>query len=105
MNNNSIFIPKSEMHDDNNKITYTDVMEAIPKNSLKISLNNWQSDYQTEWRWRFLKFNDDKKVIEISYINNKSNKRIYYNQLGKWVERYLDPIFNQYVIEQYYYYT
>lgn len=104
MNTNSIFISHTDNTDQETKITYTNIMEIIPPNSLNKPLVNWQTMYKTEWRWRFLKFSD-KKVVEISYTTNTFNKRIYYNKFGQWVERNEESMFDKYVIEQYYYYT
>ena len=36
-------------------------------------------DHKTEWRWRFLEFTNDHKVVEISYMKPYYNKRKYFN--------------------------
>lgn len=107
-NNNNIFLKAEASNDISGKVTYTHIMESIPENYLEQSINNWKSKYNTEWRWRILKFFNDKKekhVVEISYMKANSNKRIYFNRFGEWVERTIDPIFDQYVIKQYYVYN
>jgi len=105
-NINNIFITQDEKIKDTiaGKITYTDILNVIPENSYNVPNENLRKNYKTEWRWRFLKLPDDRLTIEISYIT-KDNVRIYFNNNGKWVERYIDPIYNNYVIKEYYYYS
>ena len=91
------------------KLTFTNIMETIPRSALKTPLDNWTYKYNTEWRWRFIKFfdkesNDEKNIVEISKLNNH-NERIFINKYGEWVIRVIDPIFDQYVYDCYYYYT
>jgi hypothetical protein len=110
MDQNSIFISQNENSKDSDlsgKITYTSFLETIPHDKRENPLLNWKNKYKTEWRWRFLLLKGDKNrdVIEISYIKNNSDKRIYINKYGVWVERVVDPIFDQFVKQQYFYYT
>ena len=107
MDPNSIFISQNENNIDNDiagKLTYTNIIETIPDNKIETQLTNWKKKYKTEWRWRFL-FLKNKDVIEISYLKNNSNKRIYFNRYGQWVERTIDPIFDLFVKKKYYFYT
>jgi len=108
-NSHDIFEKHEKNKDISGKITYTNIMESIPENYLEQPIINWKQKYKTEWRWRILKFsteNEEKKyVVEISYMKYNSNKRIYFNRFGEWVERTIDPIFDQFVIKQYYVYN
>lgn len=110
MDQNSIFISQSSGSNDiSGKITFTNIMNVIPKDSYEKPIDNWRKENKTEWRWRFLEIPNDKKnirkVIEISYMNSDSNKRIYFNRYGEWVERNVDPIFDRFVKKQHYYYS
>ncbi len=107
MDTNSIFITQDELKKDiNGKLTLTNVMEIIPKDSVKVPLDNWKNKYTTEWRWRFLKFPDDRLTVEISHIESKVNSnRIYFNKYGEWVLRDITDEVDQFVTDTYYYYT
>jgi hypothetical protein len=99
--NNNIFIPS----DTTNKhivLTYTTVLDTIPKNHYKKSQPNLNSQNLTEWRWRILLLHD-KKSVEISYMYD--NVRMYLNNYGKWVQKTVPLEFDNYVVEEYYYYT
>lgn len=89
--------------DINHKVTYTNIMETIPPNHTTISIPNWEKTYNTEWSWRFLKF-DDRFVTEISH-KQKNEDRKYFNKFGEWVTIQHDPSYDKYVTEQYYVYT
>lgn len=109
---NSIFISQSEAGKDSDisgKVTYTSIFESIPENKLEKPLANWNKKYKTEWRWRFLRINfaqmKDRYVVEISYIKYNSNKRIYFNRYGEWVERVIDPIYDKFVEQEYFVYA
>ena len=105
MEEKSIFISHTDDSNDiSGKITYTNILNIIPDGSMKQQLNNWEKKFKTEWRWRFLKF-DNRSVVEISFIKNDNIKRVYFNRYGKWVEREIDPLFDKFVDEVYYYYT
>ena len=107
----SVFMTHTETNDSDisGKITYTNICKSIPPNKTDKPNTNWKNKYETEWRWRFLKIKTDnnisKDVIEISYIKKNSDKRIYFNRYGEWVEREIDPIFDNFVTEEYYVYT
>ena len=96
---NNIFISS----DKTNKeivLTYTNVIDTIPKNHYKkpqVNTNNL-----TEWRWRILLL-QDKRSVEISYMYQ--NTRMYLNNYGRWVQKTVPPEFDDFVIEEYYYYT
>ena len=110
-NNKSIFISNND-HDEYNdiagKLTYTSIYETIPDNKVEKQLNNWNKIYVTEWRWRFLRINYNNKnryVVEISFIKYNSDKRMYFNRFGNWVERIVDPIYDKFVEKEYFVYT
>lgn len=113
-NNSSIFMSHNEMDDNDiaGKITYTNIINTIPKEKLEKPLSDWRKKYNTEWRWRFLKLTEsssnkkrDRHVVEISYQKSNSKKRIYFNRHGQWVEREIDPVFDNFVDKEYYIYT
>ena len=105
MDTNSIFITQDEIRKDiNGKITYTDIMDLIPKDSVITPIKDWQKTHKTEWRWRFLKFPDDRFTVEISH-QEAGKKRLYFNRSGKWVERDIGKEVDEYVTNEYYYYT
>jgi len=97
---NNIFERKSNTI----KNTYIeDIFETIPKDSVnKRDLNLVNT--HTEWRWRFFKFNNIKKV-EISNKSPNAIKRLYLNNIGEWVERDIGDEYDNYVIKEYYYYS
>lgn len=110
-----IFLPENNYNIDiAHKLTYTNIMDSIPKDKLIHQILDWQNKYTTEWRWRFLKFKDGEQnrfITEISYINSKdadlsSDKRIYLNRYGDWVSNiYINGLFDNYVVEEYYVYV
>ena len=117
-NNSSIFMSQNDATDNDiaGKITYTNIINTIPEDKSEKQLPDWKKKYNTEWRWRFLKLTtsyenkkenikQERHVVEISYQKNNSNKRIYFNRHGQWVEREVDPIFDNFVKKEYYVYT
>jgi hypothetical protein len=101
----NIFIPQTDTSDDiSGKLTYTSILESIPENKVNNPIQNWQTKYKTEWRWRFLKF-DNRHVVEISYLDRNSNVRMYFNKYGKWVNESVAKVYNQYIDKEYYAYT
>lgn len=106
----SIFITQEEKKKYNNlsgKITYTDVLSTIPCDSINIPIkeNSWKENKQTEYRWRILEFSKEKTVAEISLLKHNSDKRIYFNKKGEWVERNIPDIYDEYVKKEFYYYA
>jgi hypothetical protein len=103
---NSIFTaPDAQSTDDiSGKLTYTNVMEIIPENYVTKPCDNWTTKYDTEWRWRFLKF-DGRFVMEVSYIN-KTGKRFFCDKFGQWIDNIItESKYDKYVTETYYVYT
>lgn len=112
--NSSVFISQHEEndYDIDNKITYTEILNSIPSNKTENQILDWKNIYATEWRWRFLKFKVyennkeiEKHIVEISYLQNNSDERIYFSKYGEWVNRFIDPLFDQFVEKQYYVYA
>jgi len=110
----SIFISHNRNSQDDiaGKITYTNILETIPSQRTTIKNENWENENKTEWRWRFFEFeksrsksNKKKFVVEISYMKPHTNKRLYFNKFGEWVERLIDEVYDDYVKEIYYYYA
>ena len=105
MESNSIFITQDEINNKSlSNISFTDIIETIPKNSLKVPLPDWENKYKVEWRWRFFQFDQDSKA-EISYIKKNSKQRVYFNKKGEWVIRIVPEIYDEYVTNHYFYYT
>lgn len=109
MDNKNIFLSQTDQSTDNNdiagKITYTNIIEEIPKNKLTKQIKNWEKQYKTEWRWRFLK-DKERRVVEISYINRDTKQRMYFNKYGNWTKDVLIPQeCDVLVYEEYYVYT
>lgn len=104
---NDIFVSQSELDKNNisGKITYTNIMEFIPPKHRNDRISDWDEAYKTEWRWRFLMFPNNKLKIEISYITRNNPNRYYFNKYGKWVIKKIDPLYEQLVLKDYYYYS
>lgn len=102
---NSIFISRDKTKSLNGKLTFTNVFETIPDGSVeKPSEEDWKSQGKTEWRWRFLQIGG-KSTVEISCLKPDSNKRLYFNNKGEWVNREVDPVFDQFVTKERFYYS
>jgi hypothetical protein len=100
----NIFITNSELSDDmTGRITVTSVLNTIPKQAVTNQIADWKQTMKTEWRWRFLQF-DDAQSVEISY-ETSDGKRMYFNKFGEWVERDVPDDYDKYVIKTFYYYN
>lgn len=104
--NKNIFIPScSNTEDISGKITSTNILETIPKDSYETPLKDWKSTNNTrEWRWRFLEFNN-KSTIEMSFLNKNSNNRQYFTKSGNWVTKSIPAVYDDYVVKQFFYYS
>lgn len=104
--NTDIFITKSDKEDDDmsGRLTVTSVLNTIPKEAVIERIDNWKSNKNTEWRWRFLEFGD-RHIVEISYETNNSSDRLYFNKFGEWVQREIPSEYDKYVIKTFYYYN
>jgi hypothetical protein len=105
MSDKDIFISQTEATSDiSNKLTYTNILQTIPPNKVTDRNIELLNNGKTEWRWRFLKF-ENRFVTEISYLKKDMSNRLFFNKNGQWIEREIDPIYDEYVVETYYYYT
>ena len=100
---NNIFMT-TNTEDITGKITYTNILETMPKQTLSTPLKNWESSKLTEWRWRFLKFNG-RHTVEISYMVYNSPNRYYFTKDGKWIISKVPEVYNNYVTKEFYYYA
>jgi hypothetical protein len=102
---NIFAVPTDEtMNNISGKLTYTNVMEIIPDNYVTKQIENWKNEYDSEWRWRFLKFNG-RSVVEVSYVN-KDNVRMFCDKYGNWISNVIiDKKYDDYVVEAYYVYV
>lgn len=107
----SIFIKKTDnkknwlINSSEEKIMESDILNNIPKSACKKE-NPELRKTKIEWRWRIFKIpfnNTIKKVVEISFIK-PNEKRLLVNKYGDWVLDEIDPLYNDYVCEEYYYY-
>jgi len=101
----SIFITQDEIKRSNLLETYTSVINTIPKGATTERNNEWRKDKLMEFRWRFLELPEKKVIAEISYLNYDEDIRTYFNKCGKWVKRVISPLYDQFVKEEYYYYS
>lgn len=89
------------------QISFSNVMETIPTDARteKLPYKTWKNKYKSEWRWRFMDFDNGKSSVEISYITPNNPSRLYYNNKGEWVERDISSVYDDYVSKTYYYYS
>jgi hypothetical protein len=100
--NNSVFLKQSEIPSVEHKLSHNLLIESIPPDAF----DNKQPEFigeKIEWRWRFLEIYG-KKLVEISYLPIEGERK-YIDIYGKWVERNINPVFDQYVVKKHYYYT
>ncbi len=105
MNTESIFITQNseEVENLSGKLTRTCILDTIPKTATNEPIEDWEKTNNTEWRWRFLEYNN-KMIVEISY-RNKNKNRMYCNKYGKWVERDVPKDYDKFVVKEFYYYN
>ena len=85
-------------------LDYKEISSTIPKDATSKPNLEFLEMGRTEWRWRILEFNENDKKIEISYYTPNDKKRFYFNNIGKWVEKNIDPMYDELVIDEKYYY-
>lgn len=90
-------------------ISLAAIKETIPKGSFIVPQIRMKN--MVEHRWRFLHIptlntqnNGIIKVVEISR-KKPNEEREYINKNEEWIKKQVDPRYDQYVVEQYYYYT
>lgn len=103
MDPNSIFITQDDCTE-NKTVTFTNIIDNLPKGYTYIKNKDWKTSAQIKWRWRFMKLNN-KSIVEISYKYPHEEKRIYFNKHGNWVHREVPKIYNQFVEKIAYYYV
>jgi hypothetical protein len=101
--NNSVFMTTNS-EDISGKITYTSILETVPENRRETSLDNWKSKGKTEWRWRFLEF-ENRSTVEISFMKSISDQRNYFTKQGSWIIRDVPKEYDDYVVKQFFYYS
>jgi hypothetical protein len=99
----SVFLKQSEIPKYKCKLCYQSIIENIPEPYYK-KPDIIKRKELIEWRWRFYNI-ENKKIAEISFYDPTSNKRLYVNSVGDYVERDIPEIYNQYIIDEYYYYS
>ena len=102
MLSNSVFMKKVVQ---DYKIEYESIIKTIPENSYEEPQEDKKNKIET--RWRFLEIRNTptiKTVVEISKCK-PGFEREYLNKNMKWIPASVDPIFDQYVVKQYYYYS
>jgi len=82
-------------------LDFNKIVNNIPEPNFKESQNELKKD-NTEWRWRVLEFNGKRK-IEISYL--KAGMRMYMNSSGEWVKRNISDEYDNYVVDQWFFYN
>lgn len=98
---NTVFMKKNS----DLKIEYESVLKTIPKDCFKEPQNLVN---KVEIRWRFLEIpinkSSIKKVVEISR-KKPDDDREYLDKNMKWTKSSVDLVFDQFVVESYYYYS
>jgi hypothetical protein len=94
-----IFVPKNKAYVD--MIKFEEIIKTIPKNSFKNEQLNLK--HLTEWRWRILNIKN-KKFIEISY-NEPNADRLYLDKYNSFIKENIDPLYDKFVVDIFYYYT
>lgn len=100
----SIFVKKSDIPIGNFKIDYESVLETIPSGSFYQPQPQFSN--RVEHRWRFLNLPLNNKMIKVIEISRKcpNEKREYLCKDLKWAIRDIDTTYDNFVIQQYYYY-
>jgi len=113
--NKNIFAKKSERKVNYDKVDIEAVKETIPKESYR-EQQPLLIDHMVESRWRFLHIpinyneNNDNKNIKLKKMVEISKKipgedRLYLNKNMNWEKVNVDQMFDNFVVEQYFYYT
>lgn len=101
---NSVFAKRSL----NYKIDYKSVLKTIPENSYIEPQNDKTEKIETRWRFLCIPLETNKqktkRMIEISR-KKPNSEREYLSKGMKWIMTTIDPIFDQFVEKQYFYYS
>lgn len=89
------------------QLSYDQVKQSIPDDAQTTPLTNWVFLNKIEWRWRFMVLPDkpDHRIVEISKMTPFSINREFVKPNGEWVFRKISGVYDDYVTEQYFYYT
>ena len=110
MSTNSVFMKKEPQ---NFKIDYLSIIKTIPDNSYTELQHDKNNKVETRWRFFCIPSSNPstskdktcvRKHVEISRKKPNFNRE-YLNKNMKWIETIVDPIFDQFVVKQYYYYS
>lgn len=94
-----IFVKKTP---DIYQLAMSNIKDMIPENHFNKPQKN--CEHMVESRWRIIDIPKHGKLIEIS--QKKPNEpRKYLNNKLTWVVDNVDPIFDNYVVQEYYVYT
>ena len=100
---NSIFIKQSEVPKPEKKLCYQTIIDSLPDPNFKEPNLQWRTK-AVEWRWRFYKIGD-KKVVEMSFLEPNSNERIYVDKNNNYIKSTISNEYDNYLVEEYYFYT
>jgi hypothetical protein len=78
------------------------IIKSIPSEHHKQPQHNL-AKFMTEWRWRMYKINQ-RTFTEISK-KEPINNRIFIDNTGSWIQFELDPQFEQFITDQFYFYS
>ena len=99
---NTVFMPKSK-EKNQLKVQYENIIKSIPY-PYYLEKQVDKKD-MIETRWRFLKINN-KNVVEISRKKpNEQREYLTNNTNSDWVKKDVDSVYDNFVIEKYYYYS
>ncbi|AYV81679.1 MAG: hypothetical protein Harvfovirus51_11 [Harvfovirus sp.] len=98
---NSVFMKKNIK----GKIGYNAVIQTIPKESYIVAQPDKKDKIEIRWRFIHIPIQGKiHKVVEISK-NSPFSVREYLNKNSEWVKTEIDPIYDQFVVRQFFYYT
>ena len=86
-------------------VSVEEISQSIPKEATTKPKKGWQKLGMVEWRWRFLTLPVGRRVVEISRLYPFLTKREYINAEGRWKSQSVDPVYDNYVDIEYYYYS
>lgn len=96
---------KVTIYDNVKKPSHATLKLDIPEGNVKEPDKDKQKICSKEWRWRIINI-DKKTYVEMSYYEPKKDKRFFMSgKTNSWEEQYIDPYYDKYVTEEYYYYT
>jgi len=102
---NTVFAKKKT----NTKVLYKSILKTIPKNSYKTEQINKKDMVESRWRFLAVPYEKNgeilvKQVVEISR-KKPEEEREYLNNNINWIYKKIDKSYDQFVKDQYYYYS